>query len=369
MELLNTNLESTDFDYTDLSYEDIISSAGSSFSCLEVPTSSPFSSRRQSATSSMWSFPSGASAMSSQQAVASTHLLCGYVPHPAEPFIAQPHLSGVSLDDPPAFELWQQDSEMLANMNPSARDASAQCNPLGFSQLHGAYFEPLSDLGYYPWLESENDGYRSAFTVVPSQTFAVPLTPRPTPVLGESFQEAMATVTTKEERSVSPDYSCQEFDDYKSVLRYRSEDRFSASPVSTEFGERKLVARGYRSYKKSTPKKRHKIHNGIPCTVEPNSSKQQCIYMIDGRRCPSKFKRREHLKRHYDTKHGNDKPFKCDVCEREFNRADNRNQHYKTHVTPSKAPRNERLNKEDQDRKGLTEALKPKSRRSRISKI
>ena len=361
----------SELDYIDLGYGDLISSASSSFSFLQEQTPSPFSSRRQSATSSNWTYASDTSLVSMQQSVQSVPPLCGYSSYTQEPFIAQSQLASMSMEDRSTFDLWPSQGNITGPMNSSTGDTPIQCSPIGFTQTHGTLFEPLSDLSYYPWLENDNDGYRSVFTVVPSQTFAVPLTPRPTPVLGEAFQETMVgNATTKQERSLSPDYSCQGFDEYRSMLRYPSEDRFSDSPTSTDFGETKVAARSCRGYKKATPSKRHKIHNGIPCTVEPNSSTHQCIHIIDGKRCPNKFKRREHLKRHYDTKHGHEKPFKCLVCDREFNRADNRNQHHKTHITPSKAPRNDRVKtKEDQDRLGLTEALKPKSRRSRASKI
>ncbi|EGV63793.1 hypothetical protein PSN45_004136 [Yamadazyma tenuis] len=47
--------------------------------------------------------------------------------------------------------------------------------------------------------------------------------------------------------------------------------------------------------------------------------------------CSRRFKRQEHLKRHFRSLHTFEKPYSCDICNKKFSRTDNLNQHLKTH--------------------------------------
>lgn len=47
--------------------------------------------------------------------------------------------------------------------------------------------------------------------------------------------------------------------------------------------------------------------------------------------CHRRFKRQEHLKRHFRSLHTFDKPYDCSICQKKFSRSDNLNQHLKTH--------------------------------------
>ncbi|GEQ67444.1 hypothetical protein JCM33374_g1109 [Metschnikowia sp. JCM 33374] len=47
--------------------------------------------------------------------------------------------------------------------------------------------------------------------------------------------------------------------------------------------------------------------------------------------CDRRFKRQEHLKRHFRSLHTAEKPYDCHICQKKFSRTDNLNQHLKVH--------------------------------------
>ncbi|KAL3473556.1 hypothetical protein BJX99DRAFT_195688 [Aspergillus californicus] len=49
--------------------------------------------------------------------------------------------------------------------------------------------------------------------------------------------------------------------------------------------------------------------------------------------CSRRFRRQEHLKRHYRSLHTEDKPFECHECGKKFSRSDNLAQHARTHAS------------------------------------
>ena len=48
--------------------------------------------------------------------------------------------------------------------------------------------------------------------------------------------------------------------------------------------------------------------------------------------CNRRFRRQEHLKRHFRSLHTREKPFECNACGKKFSRSDNLSQHARTHI-------------------------------------
>ncbi|KAK9238271.1 hypothetical protein V1525DRAFT_440848 [Lipomyces kononenkoae] len=53
--------------------------------------------------------------------------------------------------------------------------------------------------------------------------------------------------------------------------------------------------------------------------------------------CNRRFRRHEHLKRHFRSLHTREKPFKCEECSKSFSRSDNLAQHIRTHARGGQA--------------------------------
>ncbi|KAK9466517.1 hypothetical protein V1512DRAFT_248169 [Lipomyces arxii] len=63
-----------------------------------------------------------------------------------------------------------------------------------------------------------------------------------------------------------------------------------------------------------------------PSLIEDPTKIFVCIH------CNRRFRRHEHLKRHFRSLHTREKPFKCGECSKSFSRSDNLAQHVRTHV-------------------------------------
>ncbi|KAK9370917.1 hypothetical protein V1509DRAFT_162834 [Lipomyces kononenkoae] len=63
-----------------------------------------------------------------------------------------------------------------------------------------------------------------------------------------------------------------------------------------------------------------------PSLVEDPSKAFVCAH------CNRRFRRHEHLKRHFRSLHTREKPFKCEECSKSFSRSDNLAQHIRTHA-------------------------------------
>lgn len=63
--------------------------------------------------------------------------------------------------------------------------------------------------------------------------------------------------------------------------------------------------------------------------------------------CSRRFKRQEHLKRHFRSLHTAEKPYDCPICHKKFSRTDNLNQHLKVHKGEDETDMNIEVKTED----------------------
>ena len=96
-----------------------------------------------------------------------------------------------------------------------------------------------------------------------------------------------------------------------------------------------------------------KYKHVIPHVPSITASSHFCTELLgNGSRCPKKFKRHEHLKRHVINVHSGEEPFECEYCienkdpnakgKPRFNRNDNKTQHIvNTHLEPANKKRND----------------------------
>lgn len=245
-------------------------------------------------------------------------------------------------------------------------------NDGGFTQMyhppssHSGIFMPSSGVGLEqclsrpifpplpidPLIELENWSSTPAIsasplTVVPSQTLACPMTPKP-----ES--PSRSTVTVKSEVLETPKRTSSVVNLVPSSSTIKVESGTSPASALAD-----LTTSPTPKKRSPTDKHRFAFFKGYPCTVNDNPSESSGHsagmdvnprgYHMCQKGCPKKFKRAEHLKRHMKSEaHSVEKPYVCRVCHKPFNRNDNLRQHYKnTHLDrSSKIPRNTRLDPE-----------------------
>ena len=103
-----------------------------------------------------------------------------------------------------------------------------------------------------------------------------------------------------------------------------SSQDYSTAPPDSPFPEGTPTASGSNlPGQQSVPVRRGRKHSFSDDPTKPFKCDQ----------CNHRFRRQEHLKRHYRSLHTQEKPFTCNECGKKFSRSDNLSQHARTHGT------------------------------------
>lgn len=172
-----------------------------------------------------------------------------------------------------------------------------------------------------------------------SEQFAVACPPTP-PASGSETQNKKAKRTKKSKKANNEEDSSA-FDDLVRSRKYTvAMDATDGSPVqeSTDQGQQNSTApsqsgsseanntMGPGSEAGNTPSQAPVNRRGRKQSLTEDPSKTFICEL-----CNRRFRRQEHLKRHYRSLHTEDKPFECHECGKKFSRSDNLSQHARTH--------------------------------------
>ncbi|MCJ1233387.1 hypothetical protein MMC14_001343 [Varicellaria rhodocarpa] len=215
------------------------------------------------------------------------------------------------------------------------------------------------------------------FTVVPSQTVAIPMTPLSN--LGDPFQTPVKAEQTPE-RSYSPSlmndvlleassYKCRECSpSLSSKASIAATYGSGQSKVSPQQSPKSHPRRSKKTVVKKTRMVKGSFGSYLCEVANEPVKKYQCRWGSGALSCPKSFQRQEHRNRHEDI-HNPKKGHVCQFCDRPFGRKDNWKQHIlKTHLQPAANERNIRYTVKDLERVGIAHEFVPTKRRNRHRK-
>lgn len=153
------------------------------------------------------------------------------------------------------------------------------------------------------------------------ETFQFPSMPSPPSTTYTSCSDAHKDKrqkrSTKEERTVAPIMTTVAEAEASSPKELNN----SASPVTSE----SQVSSGSEGPNTPLPAPANRRGRKQSLTEDPSKT-----FVCD--LCNRRFRRQEHLKRHYRSLHTQEKPFECNECGKKFSRSDNLAQHARTHA-------------------------------------
>lgn len=189
----------------------------------------------------------------------------------------------------------------------------------------GDYNEELSDLG-----DSEDDFIQNFSSSVfsnkrmkfddDSENEQLPSPPMST---SSSRQGSVAPSKTPKRKThkIKKEQSPDDMDEEQRLrsFKFGSIDSACSSEPSSPTSERPMVGH---------PISPHVIRRGRKQSLTEDPSKTFVCHL-----CTRRFRRQEHLKRHFRSLHTEDKPFSCGECGKKFSRSDNLTQHSRIHGT------------------------------------
>lgn len=152
----------------------------------------------------------------------------------------------------------------------------------------------------------------------------LPLTPA-----ASDFSDNMSVAPANKRRSMKKahsEYSDAESDDYQGKTQTSGdENTMSGASSQQESGHADNAHCSSSDENGSTPVAPTSRRGRKQSLTEDPSKTFVCTL------CSRRFRRQEHLKRHYRSLHTHDKPFECTDCGKKFSRSDNLSQHQRTH--------------------------------------
>ncbi|EPS43095.1 hypothetical protein H072_2958 [Dactylellina haptotyla CBS 200.50] len=191
----------------------------------------------------------------------------------------------------------------------------------------GDYNEELSDLG-----DSEDDFIQNFSESVfsnkrmrfddDSENEQLPSPPMST---SSSRQGSVAPIKALKRKAMKPkredDDDCEEMTEEQRLrsFKFGSIDSTACSSPSSPCADKPMIGH---------PISPHVIRRGRKQSLTEDPSKTFVCHL-----CTRRFRRQEHLKRHFRSLHTEDKPFSCGECGKKFSRSDNLTQHSRIHGT------------------------------------
>jgi hypothetical protein len=150
----------------------------------------------------------------------------------------------------------------------------------------------------------------------------LPLTPRES----DSYTSDMSAYKKKAKRARSEETSDAD-SDYQGKTGDKSQSGSSSQQTSGQASNTPDNAGNSSSDENPTPVAPTSRRGRKQSLTEDPSKTFVCTL------CSRRFRRQEHLKRHYRSLHTHEKPFECTDCGKKFSRSDNLSQHQRTHGT------------------------------------
>lgn len=148
----------------------------------------------------------------------------------------------------------------------------------------------------------------------------LPLTPA-----ASEFSDSMPAVQSRSSQKAGSEYSDAE-SDYQGKTQTSGDERTVSGASSQQESGHADNAAGSSSDENATSSAAPTSRRGRKQSLTEDPSKTFVCTL-----CSRRFRRQEHLKRHYRSLHTHDKPFECTDCGKKFSRSDNLSQHQRTH--------------------------------------
>ncbi|KAI9671540.1 MAG: hypothetical protein M1817_003592 [Caeruleum heppii] len=197
----------------------------------------------------------------------------------------------------------------------------------------------------------ENDIFSSEEDLEEVQSKATPIVPCPTESiptpdtvsLGQNTMKIKKKAPARRPKKIVPESESSDSD--IAIKAARSSSATSSTTAPEDGGSTNSTSEAQQSPSSGKSQNESSESNtassnsdgGVPAPVPVNRRGRKQSLTDDPSKtfacdlCSRRFRRQEHLKRHYRSLHTQEKPFECNECGKKFSRSDNLSQHARTH--------------------------------------